>query len=46
MKGFGAVKGEATGIARTPEVNSPHINDEVVVKPSDIAKSVLGGEKS
>ena len=34
------------GIARTPEVNSPHINDEVVVKPSDIAKSVLGGEKS
>jgi len=33
-------------IARTPEVNLSHINDDVVVKPSDIAKSVLGGEKS
>jgi hypothetical protein len=33
-------------IAKAPEVNLSHINDDVVVKPSDIAKSVLGGEKS
>tara|TARA_R110000824_G_scaffold383886_2_gene577620 strand:- start:1340 stop:1765 length:426 start_codon:yes stop_codon:yes gene_type:complete len=32
-------------VARTPEVNPSHLNDDVVVKPSDIAKSVLGGEK-
>ena len=33
-------------IASKPEVTPHHLNDDVIVKPSDIAKSVLGGEKS
>ena len=32
-------------VTRTPEVSSGNPKEEVVVKPSDIAKSVLGGDK-
>ena len=32
-------------ITRTPEISSANTREEVVVKPSDIAKSVLGGDK-
>tara|TARA_Y100001970_G_scaffold144547_1_gene177533 strand:- start:678 stop:1100 length:423 start_codon:yes stop_codon:yes gene_type:complete len=32
-------------ITRTPEISSANPKEEVVVKPSDIAKSVLGGDK-
>tara|TARA_Y100001970_G_scaffold137031_1_gene168637 strand:- start:3957 stop:4379 length:423 start_codon:yes stop_codon:yes gene_type:complete len=32
-------------ITRTPEISSANNREEVVVKPSDIAKSVLGGDK-
>ena len=32
-------------VTRTPEISSGNPKEEVVVKPSDIAKSVLGGDK-
>ena len=32
-------------ITKTPEISSANPKEEVVVKPSDIAKSVLGGDK-
>ncbi len=32
-------------ITRTPEISLTNPKEEVVVKPSDIAKSVLGGDK-
>lgn len=32
-------------VTRTPEISSGNPKEEVVVKPSDIAKTVLGGDK-